>query len=103
MESEIEHDAKAEELHIWAFVAYYRVKLPLYICTYINAGLLATGQISEVPAIGHLDNRFFLVPLCPKANAERFPRFQVATTCFLLSHPDLNLVVTNCMFCLHLK
>ena len=32
-----------------------------------------------------------------------FPRFQVATTCFLCSPPDLNLVVTNFMFCIHVK
>jgi len=31
------------------------------------------------------------------------PRFQVATTCFSCSPPDLNLVVTNFMFCLHVK
>ena len=32
-----------------------------------------------------------------------FPRFQVATTCFSCSPPDLNLVETNFMFCLHVK
>jgi len=32
-----------------------------------------------------------------------FPRFQVATTCFSCSPPDWNLVVTNFMFCLHVK
>ena len=29
-----------------------------------------------------------------------FPRFQVATTCFSCSPPDLNLVVTNFIFCI---
>ena len=33
----------------------------------------------------------------------RFPTFQVATTCFSCSPPDLNLVVTDFMFCLHVK
>jgi len=32
-----------------------------------------------------------------------FPRFQVATTCFSCSPPDLNLVVTNFRFCIHVK
>ena len=32
-----------------------------------------------------------------------FPTFQVATTCFSCSSPDLNLVVTNFRFCLHVK
>jgi len=39
----------------------------------LNAGLLATGQYSEGPATGHLDTGFFLVSLCPKANAEMVP------------------------------
>jgi hypothetical protein len=32
-----------------------------------------------------------------------FPRLQVATTCFSCSPPDLNLVVTNFIFCIHVK
>ena len=32
-----------------------------------------------------------------------FPTFQVATTCFSCSPPDLNSVVTDFMFCLHVK
>ena len=32
-----------------------------------------------------------------------FPRLQVATTCFSCSPPDLNSVVTNFMFCIHVK
>ena len=32
-----------------------------------------------------------------------FPRFQVATTCFSCSPPDLNSVVTDFMFCIHVK
>ena len=42
-------------------------------------------------------HRLFLISLCLKA------RFQVATTCFSCSTPDLNLVVTNLTFCLHVK
>ena len=33
----------------------------------------------------------------------RFPTFQVATTCFSYSPPDLNLLVTNFVFCTHVK
>jgi len=33
----------------------------------------------------------------------RFPRFQVATSCFSCGPPDLNLVVTNFMFCINVK
>ena len=33
----------------------------------------------------------------------RFPTFQVATTSFSCSPPDLNLLVTNLIFCLHVK
>ena len=32
-----------------------------------------------------------------------FPRFQVATTCFSCSPPDLNLLVANFIFCIHVK
>ena len=33
----------------------------------------------------------------------RFPRLQVATTCFSCSPPDLHLLVTNFIFCIHVK
>ena len=32
-----------------------------------------------------------------------FPRFQVATTCSLYSPPNLNLLVINFIFCIHVK
>ena len=32
-----------------------------------------------------------------------FTGFQVATTCFSCGPPDLNLLVTNFMFCIHVK
>jgi len=32
-----------------------------------------------------------------------FPKFQVVTTCFSCSPPDLNLLVTNFIFCIHVK
>jgi hypothetical protein len=40
----------------------------------LDAGLLARSQYSEDPTTGHLD-RFFLVSLALKANAEEVPNF----------------------------
>ena len=42
-------------------------------------------------------------PCVYKQMLRRFPRFQVATTCYSCSPPDLNLVVTNFIFCTHVK
>ena len=69
----------------------------------LNAGLLARSQYSEGPAIGHLDTGFSWFPCAEKQMLRWFPRFQVATTCFSCSPPDLNSVVTTFMFCLHVK
>jgi hypothetical protein len=69
----------------------------------LDDGLLARSQYSEGPATGHLDTGFSWFPCAYKQMLRRFPRFQVATTCFSCSLPDLNLVVTNFVFCLHVK
>jgi len=69
----------------------------------LDAGLLARSQYSEGPATGHLNTGFSWFPCVFKQMLRWFPRFQVATTCFSCSPPDLNLVVTNFMFCLHVK
>ena len=66
-------------------------------CFYLNVGLLARSQYPEVPATGHLDTGFSWFPCVYKQG------FQVATTCFSCSPPNLNLVVTNFMFCIHVK
>ena len=58
---------------------------------------------SEGPATGHLDTGFSWFPCVYKQMLRWFPRFQFATTCFSCSPPDLNLVVTDFMFCLHVK
>ena len=65
--------------------------------------LLARSQCSEGPATGHLDTGFSWFPCVYKQMLRWFPRFQVATTCFSCSPPDLNLIVINFMFCLHVK
>ena len=69
----------------------------------LDAGLLARSQYSEGPATGHLDTGFSCFPCVYKQMLRWFPRFQVATTCFSRSPPDLNLVVTNFMFCINVK
>ena len=60
-------------------------------------------DLQEGPATGHLDTGFSWFPCIYKQMLRWFPRFQVATTCFTCSPPDLNSVVTNFMFCIHVK
>jgi len=69
----------------------------------LDAGLLARSQYSEGPVTGHLDTGFSRFPCVYKQMLRRFPTFQVPTTCFSCSPPDLNVLVTNFMFCLHVK
>jgi len=83
--------------HVYCFVVCIAVLHTL------DAGLLARSQYSEGPATGHLDTGFSRFPCVYKQMLRWFPRLQVATTCFSCSPPDLNLVVTNFMFCLHVK
>ena len=64
---------------------------------------LGTSQYSEGPATSHLDTGFSLFRCAYKQMLRWFPRFQVATTCFSCSPPDLNLLVTNFIFCVHVK
>ena len=82
------------------------VYLLYYVCSAVftlDAGLLARSQFSEGPATGHLDTGFSWFPCVYKQMLRWFPRFQVATTCFSCIPPDLNSVVTNFMFCIHVK
>jgi len=67
----------------------------------LDAGLLALSQYSEGPATGHLDTGFCWFPCVYKQMLRWFPRFQVATTYFSCSPPDLNLLVTSFIFCIH--
>ena len=80
--------------------------LLFYVCIAVftlDAGLLATSQYSEGPTTGHFDTGFSWFPCVCKQMLRRFPRFQVATTCFSCSPPDLNLLVTNFIFCIYVK
>ena len=85
---------------------YIYIYIYIYIHTYcwlLDAGLLAGNQYSEGPATGHLDTGFSWLPCVYKQMLRWFPRFHVATTCFSCSPPDFNLLVTNFIFCIHVK
>ena len=71
----------------------------------LDAELLARSQYSEGPATGHLDTGFSWFPCVYKQMLRRLPTFQVTTTCFSCSPPDLNLnlSLTSFIFCLHVK
>ena len=62
------------------------------------AGMLARSQYSEDPATGPLDTGFSRFPRVYKQMLRWFPTFQVATTCFSCSPPDLNLLDPHFMF-----
>ena len=69
----------------------------------LDARLLARSQYSEGPVTSHLDTGFSWFPCVYKQMLRWFPKFQVATTCFSCSPPDLNLLVTNFIFSIHVK
>ena len=71
----------------------------------LDAGLLARSQYPESPATGHLDTGFSWFPCAYKRMLRWFPSFQVVTTCFLCSPPDLNFLVSFFFFhiCVHVK
>ena len=82
------------------------VYLLYYVCIAVftlDARPLARSQYSEGPATGHLDTGFPWFPCVYKQMIRWFPKLQVATTCFSCSPPDLNLLVTNFIFCIHVK
>jgi hypothetical protein len=63
-------------------------------CCTLDARLLARSQYPEGPATGHLDTGFSWFPCVYKRMLRWFPKFQVATTCFSCSPPQLNFLVT---------
>ena len=69
----------------------------------LDAGLLARSQYLEGPATGHLDTGFSWFPCVYKRMLRRFPSFQVATTCFSCSPPDLIFLVTPPHICVRVK
>jgi hypothetical protein len=68
----------------------------------LDAGLLARSQYPEGPATGHLDTGFSRFLCACKQMLRWFPRFQVATTCFSCSPPDLNFLDPYFIFMLSL-
>jgi hypothetical protein len=67
------------------------------VCTagvILDDELLAMSQYSEDPATGHLDTGFSWFPCVYKQMLGWLPKFQVATTCFSCSPPDLKLNVS---------
>jgi len=93
-----------DKLACWRLVQLFWLSVR-YIAVFftLDAGLLARIQYPEGPATGHFDTGFYWFPCVYKQMLRWFPTFQVATTCFSCSPPDLNLVVTNFIFCLHVK
>ena len=77
-----------------------------YVCIAVftlDAGLLTRSQYSEGRTTGHLDTGFSWFLSVYKQMLRWFPRFQVVTTCFSCSPLELNLLVTNFIFCIHVK
>ena len=72
-----------------------RRSLDWYLCILtLDAGLPARSQYPQGPPTGHLDTGFSWFPCVYKRMLRWFPRFQIATTCFSCSPPDLNFLVT---------
>ena len=74
----------------------------LFLLT-LDAGLLARSQDSEDTATGHPDTGFVCFPCVYEQILRWFSRFQVATTRFSCSPPEINLLVTNFIFYIHVK
>ena len=90
----------------YVYLLYSYVYWLYYVCIDIltlGAGLLARSQYPEGPATGHLDTGFTWFPCVYKRMLRWFPSFQVATTCFSCSPPDLNFLVNFFHICVHLK
>jgi len=66
-------------------------------CSCGRAMVIKSGPSNgpEGPATGHLDTGFSWFPCVYKQMLRWFPRFQVATTCFSCSPPDLNLLFSR--------
>ena len=78
---------------IYVYLLYSYVYLLYYVCIDIftlDTGLLARSQYPEGPATGHFDTGFSWFPCVYKRMLRWFPSFEVATTCFSCSPPDLN-------------
>ena len=89
----------------YVYLLYY-VYLLHYVCIAVltlDAGLLARSQYPEGPVTGHLDTDISWFPRGYKRMLRWFPSFQVATTCFSCSPPDLNFLITFFHISVHVK
>ena len=69
----------------------------------LDAGLLARSQYSEGPATGHLDAGFSWFPYALKQVLSDSQCSKLPLYASHICPPDLNLVVTNIIFCIHVK
>ena len=77
-----------------------------YVCIAVltlGTGLPPRSQYPEGPATGHLDTGFSWFPCVYKRMLRLLPSFQVATTCFSCSPPDLNFLVNFFIICVYVK
>ena len=84
-------------LSSYVYLLYY-VRIDVFT---LDTGLLARSQYSEGPSTDHLVTGFSWFPCVYKQMLRWFQRFQVAPACFSCSPPDLNLLVTSLVFCIH--
>jgi len=109
----------------WFLLIGFGLCLPIFVCTehcgrlvstlascfggfgFIRRNAPAPHVLTEVfrtlSATGHIDTGFSWFPCVYKQMLRWFATFQVATTCFSCSPPDLNLLVTDFIFCIHVK
>ena len=71
--------------------------------SHLDTGFSPRHRFLTSTQVSHLDTGFSRFPCVYKQMLRWFPKFQVATTCFSCSPPNLNSVVTNFMFCIHVK
>jgi hypothetical protein len=85
-----------------ALLSSYVYLLYYYVCIAVltlDAGLLARSQYPVVPATGHVDTGFSWFPFAYKRMLRWFPSFQIVTTCFSCSPPELNFLVLISYLC----
>ena len=79
------------------------VVLCVYCCFYFRCRTAGQKSVFVSSCDRPPRHRFFLFPCVYKQMVRQFPRFQVANTCSSCSPPELNLLVTNFIFCIHVK
>ena len=96
---EITSMTKYGSIRVWTVTEI--AVLCVYYCLYFRCRTAGYKSVLGRSCDRPPRRRFFSVSLC--LMLRWFPTFQVATTCFSCSPPDLNLLVTNFIFCIHVK